>query len=124
LVGAGIIGVLVARRRQTAELIGSAATGALGRFIVESRQDLSPEAATAGRGRLGTVSGAVLDLLYLLLGYTLLRTPLTDELRLVVPALVAAVVVTAVAGLMWVVLLVRFQLLSGAMVLLIGLLMG
>ena len=66
----------------------------------------------------------VLDLLYLLLAYALLRTPLTEELRLVLPVVVAATIVTAIAALVWLVLVVRMQVLAGAPGILLGLLLG
>ena len=80
--------------------------------------------ATANRRRLAVVVGCVLDLVYLLLAYALLRTPLTEELSLVVPIVIAATIVTAVAALMWLVLLVRMQVLAGALGVLLGLLLG
>src|SRR5207253_7787214 len=124
LVGAGLLTLLVVRRRQTAELLGGAAIAGLGRLVVESRPDVSPDTLLAKRMALATVTAAVLDLVYLLLGYALLRTPLIEELQFSVGPLVAAVAVTAVAGLICAVLVVRLQALAGAVGLLLGVLLG
>jgi serine/threonine-protein kinase len=124
LVGAGLLTLLVVRRRQTAELLGGAAIAGLGRLLVESRPDASPEALRASRTALATVTAAVLDLVYLLLGYALLRTPLIEELQIAVGPVAAAAAVTAAAGLIWIVLVVRLQGLAGAIGLLLGVLLG
>jgi hypothetical protein len=108
-----LLALLIARRHQTAELVGGAAIAGLGRFVVESRPDASPEALLARRTALATVTAAVLDLVYLLLGYALLRMPLIEQLEVALGPLVAAVVVTAAAGLIWAVLVVRLQVLAG-----------
>ncbi|HEY1291828.1 MAG TPA: protein kinase [Chloroflexota bacterium] len=124
LVGAALIAVIVARRGLTAQVLGGAATNALGRLLFESREDVSPVVAAANRRRLALVIACVLDLVYLLLGYVLLRTPLTEELRLVLPVVVAATIVTAIAALVWLVLIVRMQVLASAPGVLLGLLLG
>ena len=92
--------------------------------MFESREDVTPVVADANRRRLAVVVACVLDLLYLLLAYALLRTPLTEELRLVLPVVVAATIVTAIAALVWLVLVVRMQVLAGAPGILLGLLLG
>jgi serine/threonine-protein kinase len=124
LVGAGIVAILLANRRRTADLVGGAAGGALGRLMLESHDELPPASVAANRQRLALVTAGVLDLVYLLIAYALLRTPLTDELQLVAPPLVAAAIVTAVAGLVWIGLLVRMRVLAGGLGVLLALLLG
>jgi serine/threonine-protein kinase len=124
LVGAGIVAILLANRSRTADLAGGAGANALGRLMLESRDELPPATVAANRRRLALVTAGVLDLVYLLIAYALLRTPLTEELQLVAPALVAAAIVTAVAGLVWIGLLIRMRVLAGAPGVLLALLLG
>ncbi|MBV9325402.1 MAG: serine/threonine protein kinase [Chloroflexi bacterium] len=124
LVAAALIAVIVARRGPTAQVLGRVAADGLGRLMLESRDDVTLARAAANRRRLALVVGCVLDLIYLLLAYALLRTPLTDELQVVAPVVVAATLVTAVAAMVWLVLIVRMQVLAGALGVLLGLLLG
>jgi serine/threonine-protein kinase len=124
LVGTGILAVLLSRRQWTAMLLGNVALGALGRLMVESRPDASPEALLASRKALTTVTAAVLDVVYLLLGYAILRLPLVEELGLAVGPLTAAALVTAAAVLIWALLTVRLYALSGVLGVVLGLLLG
>jgi serine/threonine-protein kinase len=124
LVGAGIVAMLLANRRRTADLVGGAGATALGHLMLESRDELPPAMVAANRRRLALVTAGVLDLVYLLVAYALLRTPLTEELQLVAPPLVAAAIVTAIAGLVWIGLLVRMRALAGVLGVLLALLLG
>jgi serine/threonine-protein kinase len=124
LVGAGIVAILLANRRRTADLVGGAGGSALGRLMLESHDELPAATVAANRRRLALVTAGVLDLVYLLIAYALLRTPLTEELQLVAPPLVAAAIVTAVAGLVWIGLLVRMRVLAGGLGVLLALLLG
>lgn len=124
LVGAALIAVVVVRRDQTADVLGGVVSAALAHLMFEGRDDLTPDIAAANRRRVALLVACVLDLVYLLAAYALLRTPLTQELQLVVPVVIAAAVVTAIAALVWLVLVVRMQVLAGAPGLLLGLLLG
>jgi tRNA A-37 threonylcarbamoyl transferase component Bud32 len=124
VIGAIVVVLLVSRRGRIAELVGAVAAGGLGRLMLESRDEVPPEVTARNRRRLAQVAAAVLDLVYLLVAYAALRTPLSDELQLIVPPLIAAAIVTSIAALIWLVLLVRLQVLAGTLGLLLGLLLG
>lgn len=124
VVGLAGIAVLLARRRNVADVVGGAAPSALSRLVLGARDEVSADAIAASRLRFARVSATVLDLVYLLFGYALLRTPLVDLLQVAAPPLLAAALITAVAGLFWLGLVVRLHLLAGVLGTLLAVLLG
>jgi hypothetical protein len=86
LVGGAIVAILISQRSRTADLLGTAAASGLSRLTIESHDEASPVVVAANRQRMALVVAAVLDMLYLLIGYALLRTPLTEVLQRVLPS--------------------------------------
>ena len=123
-VGVGVLGVLLATRRRTQALVRRLALASPGRLLAEAKPGASPEEVAAARRRLEDLAGGVADLLYLLVGYALLRTPFTEGLGAQIGSLPAAILVTGAAGLLWVLLTFRLKWVAGTAGAALGLLLG
>lgn len=123
-VALGTLGVLLASRGRVQRLVRRSASLSLGRALAEARPEDSPEDAAAARRKLEALAGAAADFLYLLVGYALLRSILIEGLEPLLGPLGAAVLVTGLAGLVWLFLAARLWLIVRLPGLALGVLLG
>jgi tRNA A-37 threonylcarbamoyl transferase component Bud32 len=124
VVAAGLLLLLGAQRTQAADKLGTLASRTLGRLLIEGRPGITPEAAAGGKRQIERLAGNVLDFAYLLLGYALLRAPVVEFLSQLTTPLAAAIIATAVACLVWLVLIVRLHWTAGVLGGLLGVVLG
>lgn len=123
-VAGGLLLILVLQRGRVASVAGGLVAARLGRLLVEARPGITPEQADASRQQLARLTGAVLDFAYLLAGYALLRGPLIALLEPVSSPLAAAIVASAAAVAVWLVLVARLHWLAGLLGTALGLVLG
>jgi hypothetical protein len=114
----------ITQRNAVAAFVGARATNLLGPLLVEARPGISPEEAEAGRQQLMRLIAVLLDFVYLLMGYTLLRGPLLSVLLPISSPLAAAILASAPAVVVWVVLITRLKWIAGVLGLALGLVLG
>ena len=123
-VGAGLLAVLLATRGRIQGMVRRLARASLGPLLGEASPGARPEGVEAECRRLERLAGGMVDFVYLLIGYALLRTPLTDGLLPLVGQLSAAILVTGAAGFLWLLLTIRLRWIAGASGLALGFLLG
>lgn len=124
VVGAGVLAILLASRGRTQGFIRHLAMASIGRMVAEVRPGAPSEEVVAAREQLARVVGGSFDFFYLLVGYALLRTPLTEGLQRLLGLLPAAIVVSGIAALFWLLLTLRLRAAAGGSGLALGLLLG
>ena len=97
---------------------------ALTHLIVESKPGASAEEVAATKRRVSELAGEVLDFVYLLGGYALLRPVVVDGIGPALGPLGAAIVFAALAGVIWVVLTLRLRWTAGSVGTALGVLLG
>jgi hypothetical protein len=124
VVGFGALVLLLATRPQTQTVVRRLSLASLGRLVAEMRPGASPDEVTAAREQIVRVIGATFDFVYLLTGYALLRTPLLAVLQDQTGLLAAAILVSGVAAVFWLLLTLRLNANAGGAGLALGILLG
>ncbi len=124
VVAAGLLALLIGRRTPAGVLIGQVAAATLGRLLVESRPGITAEQATAGRRQIERLARGVVDVGYLLVGLTLIRTPLVETLTPISSPVTAALCASGIAGMVWLVVTVRLYWIAGLLGGLLGVVLG
>lgn len=124
VVAVGVLALLLATRGRTQRVVSNAVVAACGRLLVEARPGASEERIAADRRQLALLAGGVLDFIYLLVGYALLHQPLDRAVALVSSALAAAILVTGITALIWILLTLRLRWIAGLTGLALGVLLG
>lgn len=124
VVAAGIVVVLLATRRSAQPFVRRLALASLGPVVIEARAGSSPDEVAAARDHLTRVVGGAVDFLYLLVGYALLRTPLIQVLQPLTGLTAAAILVSGLAFVFWLLLISRLRLTAGGSGLALGVLLG
>ncbi len=123
-VASGLLVLLLTQRASIALAVGGAAAARIGRLVVEGRPGMSPEQASSTRGHITALSGMLLDFVYLLVGYALLRGPLLAILTPLSSPLAAALVASVLAIAIWLILIARLSWIAGWPGIAVGLVLG
>lgn len=124
VVGVGIIAVLLAMRGRLHRFVGRLAAMSLGPVLAEAKHGMPLEELAAGRRQLALLGGGIVDFAYLLIAYAMLRMPVAEALRPSVGPLAAAIAVTGVVALLWILLAARLRWIAGLPGLVLALLLG
>jgi tRNA A-37 threonylcarbamoyl transferase component Bud32 len=124
VIASGLLALLLSRRTEIADFFGRRVTGALCPLLVEARPGVSPADVDAARQQLARLTAAVLDFMYLLIGYALLHGPLIVVLGPISSPLVAAIFASGAAVAVWIVLIVRLQWVAGLAGIALGVVLG
>ncbi len=123
-VGAAVLAILLLARPRVQAMVRRVALAALGRPIAEFRPGASPDEVKAAREHLVRVVAATVDVLYLLAGYALLRTPVLASLQPLTGFVPAAILISGAAALVWLLLTLRLNGLAGLPGFALGILLG
>ncbi|HVC34647.1 MAG TPA: serine/threonine-protein kinase, partial [Chloroflexota bacterium] len=124
IVGVGVLVILLATRHPTQTLLRRLASGSLGPLVAELHAGATPEEVGLARRQIEGVIGAAIDFMYLVIGYALLRTPLTEGLQNLLGLAPAAILVSGVAALVWFLLTLRIRAIAGGAGLALAILLG
>jgi tRNA A-37 threonylcarbamoyl transferase component Bud32 len=123
-IAAGVIVLLLLQRGRIATAIGGLAAERIGQLVIESRPGITPEQAAATRRQLARLISGLLDFVYLLLGYALVRGSLLELLVPISSPLAAAIVISAAAVAVWIILIARLRWIAGLVGAALGLVVG
>jgi tRNA A-37 threonylcarbamoyl transferase component Bud32 len=117
VVGGGIMALLVLRRATIRRYLGRVAAAATEGLASSDGQE-------SQRAYVERLAAGVVDVLLLLLGTQLVGAPIAAGLQRVLDPLAATIVVTGAAGVIWILLVVRLYRASGAMGVVLGIVLG
>ncbi|MBX6771799.1 MAG: serine/threonine protein kinase, partial [Chloroflexi bacterium] len=121
---AGVLVLALVARPRTRATLQQVLSRAASPILAALHPAEGPGEAAAERAWLQGLIGDVLDFGYLLLGYGLLHQPANDLLGLALGPLPAAILVTGLAGLPWLLLTVRLGRVAGRLGVALGVLLG
>ncbi|HUE75746.1 MAG TPA: serine/threonine-protein kinase, partial [Chloroflexota bacterium] len=119
----GLVALLITRS-PVQTFVRRLAAAVVGPLLAEARPGAPADQVSAGRRQFVTLVGSIVDVLYLLVAYALLRSPIVGALSPQVGTLPAALIVTGIASLVWILLTARLGWIAGAAGTVLGLLLG
>ena len=124
VVGVGVILLLLVSRSRLQTFVRRAVEASVAPLVAELQPGADPDVVVRSRSQIGSLGCGVVDFLYLLVAYALLRGPLVDGLGGVALARPVAIAVSGAAVLIWLVLTLRLNWIAGTAGLALGLLLG